>query len=437
MPSRRPFALIGAAVFTGETIDSGRAVIIDGDTIQAVVPAADLPAGLARVPLAGGLLAPGFIDLQVNGGGGVLFNDHPDPAALRTITTAHRRFGTTGLMATLISDQESVRRRAAAAVRAAGAAGMPGLLGLHFEGPHLNPARAGVHQRHHLRPLTNADLAWMVNLDLGAPLMVTLAPEIAGAEAISTLANGGIVVAAGHTDASYTQMNAAFRAGVTCVTHLFNAMSPLTSREPGAVGAALDAEHVYCGIIVDGHHVHDATLRIAWRSKARGRLFLVTDAMPPVGTAPAAAPQADTPPAGGNRPDTPSPGYDLPGYDPPGFDLQGTAIRVEDGLCRTEDGRLAGSTLDMATAVRHCVTRLGLPKEEALRMAAMYPAHCLGLAHRLGRIAPGYRADLVLLDDLFDSTDDMILSEGGTSGGQALDGRRLVRQTWIAGVPAP
>lgn len=361
-------ALAGATIHTGTAILTDHAVLLDGGRIGAVVPLAELPAGVTRVDLGGGVLAPGFVDVQVNGGGGALFNDAPTPETIARVGAAHRRFGTTGFLPTLITTDRGTMARAAAAVRAALADGVPGVLGIHFEGPHLNPARRGVHDARHIRQLEADDLDLLTSLGAGVTV-VTLAPERVPGEAIRALRARGVRVCAGHTDGTRDEVRAGIAAGVSGVTHLFNAMSPLASREPGAVGAALADPEVFCGVIVDGHHVHDDAVRVAWRAKPRGRLFLVTDAMPPVGA------------------------------DMAGFRLGDRRIDVRDGRCVGEDGRLAGSALDMATAVRNAVRRVGIPLDEALRMASTYPADFLGLSHQLGRIAPGHRADLVLLDD--------------------------------------
>jgi len=362
-------ALINATVHTGDAVLPDAAVLIAGDRIADVRAVRDVPAGVPVRDLGGGVLAPGFIDLQVNGGGGVLFNDAPDVDTLRRIARAHRRFGTTGLLPTLITDSRDVRRAAVAAVRQALADGEPGgILGLHLEGPHINAERRGVHDARFIGPPDDADIALITALGPGRTL-VTLAPEVVPADTIHALAAAGVRVAAGHTAATWEQMRAGLKAGVCAVTHLYNAMSQLAGREPGAVGAALAEDSCSCGIIVDGHHVHDAAVRLAWKAKPPGTLFLVTDAMPPVG-----APEAD-------------------------FTLYGETVTVRDGRCISANGRLAGSALDMATAVRNCVRRIGIPLDEALRMAATYPAHVMGMDDRRGRIAPGLAADLVHLDD--------------------------------------
>ena len=375
-------ALIGGQVFDGETIRPGLAVLVDGGIIAAVVPVLGVPSSAERVPLDGGLLAPGFIDLQVNGGGGVLFNTTPTVDAIRAIGRAHRSFGTTGFLVTFITDSTEKMAAAIAATRNALAAGVPGLLGLHLEGPFINPAKRGIHDERFVRSPNQGDLALLAELPVGRTL-VTLAPEQAPAGLIERLVVAGVIVAAGHTDAGYDQAMDGFRRGIAGVTHLFNAMTPMASRAPGMVGAALDHRPTWCGLIVDGHHVHPAVLRSAIAAKPRGTMILVTDAMPPA--------------AGG----------------PATFDLGGRPIRAEGGRLLGEDGTLAGADLDMARAVANAVRLLGLKAEEALRMASLYPAQALGLTDR-GRIAAGQRADLVLLDDRLDVIDTWI---GGARAG--------------------
>ncbi len=324
-------------------------------------------AGATVVDLEDGFLVPGFIDTQVNGGGDVLLNDTPTVDGVRRIAEAHRKYGTTGLMPTLISDDVSVMRDAIAAVHDAIEQGVPGVLGIHLEGPWLAEARKGVHDPHKFHTPDASELDLVASLANGAT-MVTLAPERFATETLHALAERGVLVCAGHTAATYEQLSDAFAAGVRGVTHLFNAMTPMGSRAPGGVGASIDDPDSWCGIIVDGYHVDDAPLRIAIAAKPRGKMMLVTDAMPPVG---------------GERED---------------FTLYGIPMTCRDGKCTTAEGGLAGSALDMAGAVRNTVQRLGLPLDEACRMAAQYPAEFLRLGDELGKIAPGYRADLAWLD---------------------------------------
>ena len=375
-------ALVNARVLLDDGFHDDLAVLLDAaGRIEALVPAGQARLQAAEVrDLGGGWLLPGFIDAQVNGGGGVLFNNDTSVEAIAAIGRGHRRFGTTGFLPTLISDDAEVMARAVAATRAAIAAGVPGVLGVHLEGPYIAPGRKGTHDASKFRVPDAAEAAMATSLDNGVTL-ITLAPERVPLDTIRAMVARGARVVAGHTAASYEETRAGLGAGLCGFTHLYNAMSPLQGREPGAVGAALEDRDSWCGVIVDGVHVHPGALRVALAAKPRGKIFLVTDAMPMVGA------------------------------DDPSFALYGEVITAVDGVVRNAAGALAGSALDMATAVRNSVRLLGLPLEEAARMASTYPAQFLGLADRHGRIAPGLQADLVLLDEALE-----------------------VRETWIAGV---
>jgi N-acetylglucosamine-6-phosphate deacetylase len=324
---------------------------------------------LPRLDLPGALLSPGFIDLQVNGGGGLLFNDAPTPDTLATIVGAHRRRGTTALLATLISDSAERTRAAQAAVAEALAAGLPGLLGLHLEGPHLAAERCGVHRPEHFRALDSSAVDGLLAARSG-PLLVTLAPEQAAPEQIQRLAAAGIRVFAGHTAASFEQVQSALAAGLSGFTHLFNAMPPIAGRAPGPVAAALLDPHCYVSLIADGLHLHDASIKLALHCKPRGRCLLVSDAMPSLG----AEAQA-------------------------GFELQGRRVQLRQGRLLTEDGTLAGAHLDLAGAVRHLVQSVGVALDDALRMASTWPAEAMGLGRERGSLRVGSRADLVWLDE--------------------------------------
>jgi N-acetylglucosamine-6-phosphate deacetylase len=360
-------AFVNGRVLSERGFESDLSVIVEDGHIVAVVPG-PAPSGAQAVDLRGQYLVPGFIDTQVNGGGDVLLNDTPTVDGVRRIAQAHRQYGTTGMLPTLISDDVEVMVTAIDAVREAIAQGVPGILGIHLEGPYLAAARKGVHNPDKFHTPSEDELDRIASLGVGKT-MLTLAPERFSNAGLEALAARGVLVCAGHTAAGYERLRDAFAHGVRGVTHLFNAMTPLGSREPGGVGACIEDPNSWCGVIVDGEHVHDASLRIAIAAKPRGKIMLVTDAMPPVG---------------GARED---------------FVLYGETMTCRDGKCTTAAGTLAGSALDMASAVRNTVQRLGLPLDEACRMASTYPAEFLGLGHELGRIAPGYRADLVVLDD--------------------------------------
>ncbi|WP_168075037.1 N-acetylglucosamine-6-phosphate deacetylase [Caulobacter sp. SSI4214] len=361
-------ALFNGRVLTDAGVVDGKAVLIRNGKIAGLVDTAQIPSEAERRDLDGGLLVPGYIDTQVNGGGGVLFNDSPTVEAIAAIGAAHRRYGTTGFLPTLISDDLSVVDQALRATEQAIAQGAPGVLGIHIEGPFLSPKRKGIHDADKFRVIDDEALALLSSLKIGKTL-VTLAPERTTPEMIQRLASAGVRVAAGHTNALYKTMRQALDHGLTGVTHLFNAMSPLTSREPGVVGAVLENQTAWAGLIVDGRHVEPVTLRIALRTRPLNRFMLVTDAMPTVGMTDKS------------------------------FDLQGRHIRVVDGVCVDDHGTLAGSDLDMASAVRNATRMLDLSLEEAVMMASAAPAAFLGLDGQRGKIAPGLAADLCLLDD--------------------------------------
>jgi N-acetylglucosamine-6-phosphate deacetylase len=373
-----PTVLLNGRMLIGGRFEAGKALLVDNDRIAAVVDVADLPPAAERFDLEGGLLVPGFIDTQVNGGGGVLFNDAPTVETIRTIGEAHRRYGTTGFLPTLISDDLHVIRSGIEAVDSAIAEGVPGVLGIHIEGPFLNEHRKGIHEADKIRELDEEGWTVLTSLKRGRTL-VTVAPECTTPQMISRLAAAGVIVSAGHSNGRYGEVTEAIAAGLSGITHLFNAMSPLDAREPGVVGAALESDSTWCGIIVDGQHVSPATLKIALRCKPHDKFMLVTDAMPTVGS------------------------------ETKEFVLQGKKITASGGACIDEKGRLAGSDLDMAWAIRNAIDLLDLPAETAFAMASAVPAAFLKLED-VGAIAPGCRANLVLLDD-----------------------SRTVRQTWIGG----
>ena len=358
--------LSGARIFDGENFLLDHAVVVEGERIAAIVPYAERPQGAAR-DLAGGLLAPGYIDVQVNGGGGVLFNEDPTPEAIARIAAVHRKHGTVGLLPTLVTDAPQVMTAAIAATREARRR-TPATLGLHLEGPFLDPRRRGAHELKYIRDLAPGDVETIVDADCGA-VMVTLAPNRVGAASIAELARRGVLVSLGHSEASYEEARAAIQAGARAFTHLFNAMSASVGREPGMVGAALDLADAFVGIIADGHHVHEANLRIALAAKRHDRFMLISDAMPPT--------------AGG----------------PDHFDLQGRRVTRANGCLRLDDGTLAGSVLTMDEAVRYVVNVVGVDLGDALAMASRVPATFLRRDNELGRIAPGHLASLVHLDD--------------------------------------
>jgi N-acetylglucosamine-6-phosphate deacetylase len=370
-------ALINGRVLLPSGLRNDVCVVIGDGEIKAVSSAA--PDDARRLDLGGRLLLPGFIDTQVNGGGGRLFNDDPSVETIRIIAETHRRYGTTGLLPTLISDDLSVVERAIRAVEDAIEDGVPGVLGIHIEGPFLSIARRGIHDASKIQPLQDDFLALLTSAKRSKTL-VTLAPESATPDQVAYLVKHGVIVAAGHSDAPYETVRAAIDRGLSGFTHLFNAMSQLANRSPGMVGAALEDDATFAGIIADGYHLHPATLRVAVRAKGAHRLMLVTDAMPSVGS------------------------------DAQSFMLQGREIWRDGDTLHGADGVLAGSTLTMAGAVKGMMKQGRVPLDVAATMASATPAAFLGLGDRIGAIAAGMRADLVLLDDDF-----------------------TVRETWIQG----
>jgi N-acetylglucosamine-6-phosphate deacetylase len=354
--------LHGCPILAGGALRHGQGVHIENGRIAALLPEDAAPAPRHPLPPEC-VLAPGLIDMQVNGGGGVLFNDHPTEEAARHIARAHRRLGTTAILPTLITSEPDVFAKAAEAAPAFVTPGS-GVLGIHFEGPFLSPSRPGVHRADFIRPPAEADLARLKALAaaLDGPVLLTVAPECAPAETWHRLARAGIILSAGHSAAPYE----AVTPSVTGVTHLFNAMPPPAARDPGLVAAALLSDR-YTGVIVDGHHVHPAMLRLMLAAKSPARIILVSDSMAVAGTAATE------------------------------FMLQGRRILRQGGRLTTEDGILAGADLSLAQAVRNAVTMLGLSLEAALAMASANAADFLGVSPRFGRIAPGRQADLVLL----------------------------------------
>lgn len=362
-------ALINGRVFDGLQLHAGFAVLIEGSKILALLPELEIPDSVTiRHDLEGHILAPGLIDIQVNGGGGVMFNDAPTLETIRSIGAAHRQFGTTGFLPTLISTDADTMRLAIEAVRQAISERVPGVLGIHLEGPYLNADQRGIHHADKFCEIDEDDLELLTSLKEGKTL-VTLAPERNSLDRIKRLAEKGVLVFGGHSAATYEQTREALKAGMHGFTHLFNAMSQFESRAPGMVGAALEDRNSWCGLIADGQHIHPATFAVAVAAKSKGYSLLVTDAMASVGSA-----------------------IRTFSYD----DLE---IEVVDGSCRLASGALAGSDLDMITAVRNAIRFAKLSLTEALRMASVYPAHALGLEDCVGYIRRGYTANLIEIDE--------------------------------------
>lgn len=362
-------AIVVPRLFDGEAWHDDSALLVEFGYVSGIVPRAEIPGNAGQVVLDGGMLVPGFIDLQVNGGGGVLFNNDPSVDAIRKICAAHAQFGTTALLPTLITDTAAVNVRAIAAGVEAHEQRVPGFLGLHLEGPHLALSRKGTHDPALIRPMDEADLARTLEAAQTLPnLLCTVAAETVTPQQIASLSGAGAIVSIGHSDAGYDLAMAAFEAGASMATHLFNAMSQLGNREPGIVGAVLDRPEVFAGLIADGIHVHPASIGVAMRAKrGPGRIFLVTDAMSQTGT------------------------------DIQTLTLNGRTITRADGALRLADGTLAGADLDMIDAVNFMADEIGIGFEEAVRMATAYPAEAMGIEATHGHLRPGAIASFVHL----------------------------------------
>jgi N-acetylglucosamine-6-phosphate deacetylase len=360
----------GARLFDGEKFHNDAALVVEGASIRALVDFDERPRGGDEVDLGGGILAPGFIDWQINGGGGKLFNAEPTVETIAAIAAAHRRAGVTGFLPTVVTDAPHVLAEALSAARAARAR-VPGALGIHVEGPFIDPRRKGVHPAEFIRPMRDEDVETLIAMRAGV-MVVTLAPSSVTLERIARLVEAGLVVSLGHTDASADEARAVFDAGVRAVTHLYNAMSQLSSRAPGVVGAALADPRVVCGLVADGEHAHPAAYRAAIAAKGAHGVALVSDAMPPA--------------AGG----------------PDVFELQGRRMTRVGRKLTAEDGTLAGAVITMRDAVAYVANDLRLPLSDALTMATLTPARLIGVNDEIGRLAPGRRADLVHLTDTLD-----------------------------------
>jgi N-acetylglucosamine-6-phosphate deacetylase len=361
-----PHAVLANRVFDGQRWHAKAAVLVCDGRIAGLASWGEVPTDWpqTRVP-SRAFLAPGFIDLQVNGGGGILLNDQPTADGMRTIARAHRRYGTTACLPTLISDTREQVHTAIVAARSA--AGRDGVLGLHLEGPFISPQRPGVHRSDRIVKPAAGDLEQLCELAGACKLMVTLAPECVPAGFVRTLVSKGIRISIGHSEASSAVVMQAVAEGASGVTHLFNAMPPLSARAPGIIGAALADDRLTAGMIVDGFHVDPISVRAAFAAKGCDRIALVTDAMPTVGAT-----------------------LDR-------FELMGQTIKLANGRLTTEAGTLAGAQLDMASAVRNTVKLGGVPLESALRAASLTPARFLGLESERGTLAPGVRADFIAL----------------------------------------
>jgi N-acetylglucosamine-6-phosphate deacetylase len=361
------YALVNCDIYTGKVVIYDKAIIIEGDIVKDIVEISKIPKELEAIDLKGLSIAPGFIDAQVNGGGGCLFNENPTEECISAIYEAHKRFGTTSFLPTIFTVPNEKMLQAIDVVKSCIENHKYGVVGLHMEGPYINEKKAGVHDKRFIQQISDEGLAIFTKNE-GVIKLWTLAPELVEESHVKELKKRNILVSAGHTNATYEQTVQSFKWGVSSATHLFNAMTQFGSREPGVIGAVFDTDNIWAGIIADGIHVHFASVRVAKKIKQE-KLILVTDAMPPVG-----------------KPSTT-------------FKIGNLEVSYSNGMCVTKDGTLAGSALDMATAVRNCIQKIGIPKDEALRMASTYPAEFLGIQDKLGKIQIGYLADMVILNN--------------------------------------
>ena len=362
-------ALLGSQIFCGERFYDHHALLIDGNSIIEIVDENNIPNAFNKIELDQGIIAPGFIDLQVNGGGGILFNNRPTKESLNTIINAHQFFGTTSIMPTVISDSIKVLTKCTRAV-AQEIKKNSGLLGIHIEGPFFSLKYRGVHQKKYISKLSSEYLELFSNLK-EFPVILTLAPECISIKDLNHLASLGLKIMAGHTDASYDELEQAAKNNLNGFTHLFNAMSQMSAREPGAVGAALDFDNLYASIIVDLHHVHHSLIKLAYQKKPIGKLFFISDSMATIN------------------------------HGEPTFELYDEVVSEQNGRITNAEGKLAGSSITQIDAVKNAYQKCNIPLDHALAMASRYPAEFIGVDRYLGSLKPNYRADLVHFDSNF------------------------------------
>ena len=364
-------AYIGARIFDGTDEHFGAALLIEKKKILKIVSQEDVGSDCEIISLNKGIICPGFVDIQVNGGGGCLLNDAPSLQRLEKICDTHAKLGTTSLFPTLISDVPDVTKAAQNCAIEASEKNIPSFIGLHLEGPHLASSRSGAHDKSVIKPMDKNDCLELATLAKKiSKVLITVAPEAVSVEHIEQLTAAGVIVSLGHSDCSFSQAQELATAGATGVTHLFNAMSQFGSREPGLVGAALELGHLSAGIIADGFHVDEATIRVALRAKkSPGSIFLVSDSMATTGTTLGS------------------------------FELNGRIIFRKNGRLTLENGTLAGADLDLASAVRFMVNNVGIPYIDALKMATIFPATFIGMEKELGVLKPSARADFLWLDN--------------------------------------
>ena len=362
-------ALLGSQIFCGERFYDDHALLVEGKSIVDIVDKNNTPDNFNKIELDQGILAPGFIDLQVNGGGGVLFNNSPNKESLNTIIKAHQFFGTTSIMPTVISDSLEVLEQCIKTVTEE-IKNNSSLLGIHIEGPFFNTKYRGVHQKQYISTI-NSDYLNLFESLRGFPVMLTLAPECISSQQLKHLTSLGIKTLAGHSDATYDELDDAIKNGLDGFTHLFNAMGQISAREPGVVGSALHFENTFASIIVDLHHVHPSLIQLAYQLKPKGKLFFISDSMATIN------------------------------HGKPSFELYDEVVNESDGRLVNSEGKLAGSSITQIDAVKNAYQKCNIPLNQALAMASRYPAEYLGIENHLGSLKPGYRADLVHFDSNF------------------------------------
>ena len=362
-------ALLGSQIFCGERFYDDHALLVEGKSIVDIVDKNNTPDNFNKIELDQGILAPGFIDLQVNGGGGVLFNNSPNKESLNTIIKAHQFFGTTSVMPTVISDSLEVLEQCIKTVTEE-IKNNSSLLGIHIEGPFFNTKYRGVHQKQYISTI-NSDYLNLFESLKGFPVMLTLAPECISSQQLKHLTSLGIKTLAGHSDATYDELDDAIKNGLDGFTHLFNAMGQISAREPGVVGSALHFENTFASIIVDLHHVHPSLIQLAYQLKPTGKLFFISDSMATIN------------------------------HGKPSFELYDEVVNESDGRLVNSEGKLAGSSITQIDAVKNAYQKCNIPLNQALAMASRYPAEYLGIENHLGSLKPGYRADLVHFDSNF------------------------------------
>lgn len=366
------YALTNCKIYTGLDILNKHAILIDNDRIIDICLESELPEGVDVQNLQGVFIAPGFIDIQLNGCGGVQFNETLEALSIETLELMQQtnlKSGCTSYLPTLITSTDEFMIKAISVMRKYKKRNENQALGLHLEGPYISPKKQGIHNAELIRKPDQKMIDFLCkNSDVIH--LVTLAPEQVENSMIQQLTDAGIKVSMGHTNASYDEATQGVRSGVRLATHLFNAMTTIEGRKPNVVGAVYDSPEVYCGIIADGYHVHWANIRNSWRIK-QDKLVLVTDASLPAGT------------------------------DITECTFAGKTIYHKEGKCLDEHGTLAGSALTMIEAVKNVVQEVGIPLDEALRMASLYPAKAIGVNNELGLIAPGKIANLVIFNDDF------------------------------------